>query len=143
MLTFLSILFFCGCAALAYWFWLRPLLATRPLFADFCASTDSFWAALTLKLNTIKTKLATGLGMIASAMIFFHDFVIPATTGINWTPVTEHVPSSVWPFLSFSYLALIFWFRQLTAKSQEVEISAVAAGATRQEAAVIAGKEPA
>ena len=142
-MAWLSLLFFLIGTALAYFLMIRPLLKARPQFSDFYARSDSFWAAMRMKLNTIKTKLAAMLLMAASALIELHDFILPAATGIDWTPITAQVPAAVWPFASLAIAALFYWLRKLTAQTQEVEVSAVAAGATPAQAAVIAEKEPA
>lgn len=139
----LSFLFFVLGAVLAYWFMIRPLLKARPQFLDFYARSDSFWASVRMKLNTIKTKLAAMLLMAASALIELHDFILPAATGIDWAPITANVPAAVWPFLSLSIAGLFYWLRKVTAKTQEIEVAAVAAGASPAQAAVIAEKEPA
>lgn len=137
-MALLSLLFFVVGIIAAYWFWLRPLFRSRPLFSTFYARADSFWAAVGMKINSLKTKLAAALAMIASVLLGLHDFIIPLTTGIDWTPVTSLVPAWVWPFVSFGFAALIWWFRSLTAQTQDIQIAAVAAGATPAEAVVVA-----
>jgi hypothetical protein len=138
----LSLAFFLVGFALAYWLWLRPLLKSRPQFKDFYAATDSFWAALWGKFNTIKTKASAAFVMIASTLVGLHDFLLPIITGIDWTPVTANVPAWVWPIASFGIGALFLWLRHVTERTQDVQLTAVAAGATPEEAKVVAGIEP-
>lgn len=138
----LSALFIIGCLIAAYVFWLRPILKQRPSLAEFYSTTDSWWSALWLKLKTIKTRFATAFGMTAAGIVGLHDFALPITTGIDWTPITAHVPSWVWPILTFAYLAMISWFRTLTAQTNEKIVDAVAAGSTVAEAKIEAGVMP-
>lgn len=142
MLGFLSALFFAVGLGLSYWLWIRPLLRARPAFADFYARTDSWWAAFWLKLTTIKTRLTAMSLMIASGLVALHDFVAPIFLGIDWTPLTSEVPAWAWPIASFALGALFLWLRNLTAKTQEKQIEAIASGATVEEAKVVAGLEP-
>lgn len=125
MTTFLSVSFFIVGAALAYWFWLRPLLKARPLFSEFYARSDSFWSAIWMKFSTIKTKIASGFLMIASALVSLHDFLIPIATGIDWSPITGQVPPYVWPLVSFGLGAMYLWLRQVTATAAAQKIIAV------------------
>ncbi len=139
MLNFLSLIFFITGFALAYWFWIRPLLAGRPSVADFYNRTESWWRAIGLKLTTIKTKLSAILLMTASGLVSLHDFLIPVITGIDWTAVTSKVPAWVWPLVSFAVGALFLWLRTLTGRTQDRALDAIAAGATVAEAKVQAG----
>lgn len=146
MLGFLSLLFFIVGFALAYWFWIRPLLAGRPSVSDFYNRSESWWRAIGMKLTTIRTKLTAIMLMIASALVSLHDFVMPVITGIDWTPVTSQVPGWVWPIVSFGAAALFLWLRNLTARTENIAMTAVAAGATVAQAKVAAGisaEEPA
>lgn len=141
--TWLSVAFFIVGGLLAYRIFIRPLLHDRPQFSEFYTRTDSFWAAVRMKLNTIKTKLLAILLMAGSLLIELHDFLLPAATGVDWAPITAALPTWAWPIISFAAAGLFFWLRKVTAKTHEVEVEAVAAGATPEEAAVIAEKEPA
>lgn len=136
MNVLLSVLFFVVGSGLAYWFWIRPILKARPQFSEFYEKTESWWAALTMKLNTIKTKLVAAFGIIASIMVGLHDFIIPIVTGIEWTPITSKVPAAVWPFVSLSYLALISWLRTLTTAATAEKIVAVEHGVITADQAI-------
>ncbi len=139
--NFLSFLFFIIGFVLAYRLWLAPLLRTRPSFAEFYRITDSFWHAVWLKVAFLKTKLAAAFLMIASALVTLHDFLWPhiltISQGIDWVPVTEKVPGWVWPIASFAIGGLFYWLRHITAKEQEQVVSAVAAGATPEQAVML------
>lgn len=137
MLTFLSAGFFVLGFALAYFIWIKPLLRARPAFADFYARSDSFWKAAWAKFSTLKTKLAAIFLAVASALIELHDFLLPAVTGVDWTPVTTAVPPVVWPFVSFGIAALFYWLRTVTAKTQEQVVAAVERGMAPAEAAMM------
>jgi hypothetical protein len=137
MLGFLSFAFFVVGFALAYWFWIRPMLRARPQFADFYERTDSVWAAAKLKFDTIKTRLSAIVLMVSSALVSLHDFVMPVVTGIDWTPVTANTPPWVWPIASFAVGALFLWLRNITAKRQDEVVQMVAAGASPAQAAVM------
>lgn len=142
ILSILSFSFFVIGFGLSYWMWIRPELRKRPQFADFYARTDSMWKAFWSKLNTIKTKLSAKLLMIGGGLVTIHDFLAPLIPGIDWTPLTAEVPAWVWPIASFALGALFLWLRNLTAQTQDKVVEEVAAGATVQEAKVVAGVEP-
>lgn len=125
-----------------YWFGIRPLLLQRPAFADFYAQTDSFWAALGAKMRTIRTKLLTVLGVIASALVYFDGSLLPLLTGVDWTPITKMAPDWIWPFVSGGWLMLIFYFKSMGDRNQEQVVQAVASGATPEEAKVEVGILP-
>lgn len=143
MLTLFSVLFFALGLALTYWLFIRPLLRQRPAFAEFYARSDSFWLAAWAKFSTIKTKVAAIALGAGSVLIELHDFLLPATTGIDWTPVTEKVPAAAWPFVAFATAALFYWLRKVTARQQDQVVAAVAAGVPPAEAAVMIAGEPA
>jgi hypothetical protein len=138
MLSILSIGFFIVGLVLAYIVVVGPLLRTQPRLADYYARVDTFEAALRAKLSGIKTKLAAGLLMAASALVELHDFLLPAATGVDWSPITTSLPPWAWPFLSFGLAALFFWLRLVTAKTQDRQMAAVEAGAPPEIATVIA-----
>ncbi len=142
MLLIASYGFFVLGLILSYFVWIAPLLRARPAFADFYRYTDSFWKAAWLKLNSVKTKLSAKLLMIASGLVAVHDFLAPLIPGIDWTPLTAKVPAWVWPLASFGIGALFLWLRVLTAKTQEKQLDAIAAGATPMQAKVEAGLTP-
>lgn len=142
MLAFLSVLFFVIGFALAYSLWLRPLLRTRPRFAEFYDRSNSFLGALWAKLAFLKTRISAGLLMVASALLGVHDFIVPVVSTIDWTPLWEKVPPWSWPCISFAIGALFYWLRSVTAKQQEQIVAAVEAGATPAQATMLIAGGP-
>lgn len=137
MLGWFSLGFFVVGVGLTYWMFVRPLMKTRPEFKEFYARSESWWTAAVAKFSTLRTKLAAILLAMASVLIELHDFVLPAATGIDWSPVTSGVPAWVWPIASFAAAALFYWLRKITARTQEQVVQAVAAGMSPIEAAVM------
>ena len=114
MAAFLQFTFFAAAVVAAYFFWIRPILRSRPAFADFYATAESFWAALRERFAGIKGKLAAAVGMAASAVVYLNDFLVPVATGIDWQPILTMLPDWAWPLILFGLFALIKWFRALT-----------------------------
>ena len=114
MAAFLQFAFFAAALVAAYFFWIRPILRSRPAFADFYATTESFWAALRQRFAGIKGKLAAAVGMAASVVVYLNDFLLPVATGIDWQPILSMLPDWVWPLILFGVFALIKWFRAFT-----------------------------
>jgi hypothetical protein len=114
MAALLQFVFFAAALVAAYLFWIRPILRSRPAFADFYAQADSFWAAMRERFAGIKGKLAAAVGMAASAVVYLHDFLVPVATGIDWQPILSVLPDWAWPLILFGAFALIKWFRALT-----------------------------
>jgi len=114
MIALLQFAFFVAALGAAYLFWVRPILRSRPAFANFYAQSDSFWAAVRERFAGIKGKLAAAIGMAASAVVYLHDFLVPVATGIDWQPILTMLPDWAWPLILFGAFALIKWFRALT-----------------------------
>jgi hypothetical protein len=114
MIALLQFAFFVAALGAAYLFWIRPILRSRPAFADFYATADGFWAALRERFAGIKGKLAAAIGMAASAAVYLHDFLVPVATGVDWQPILSMLPDWAWPLILFGAFALIKWFRALT-----------------------------
>lgn len=102
----LQIGFFVLSLLFAYWFWIRPVLKERPGCFAFYATTESWFAAINLKLQGLKGKLATGTAKAATLVVLLHDQVLPYATGVDWTPIVGQVPTWAWPIVTF----LAFWF---------------------------------
>lgn len=126
MALYLQIMFFVLALGSAYLFWVRPILRTRPSCVEFYADADSCWAALGEKFKGLKTKLATVVGMIASAIIGLHDFLIPIATGIDWTPIRAMIPNWSWPIIFFVFFALIAKFRSMTDAEHKADLEVAA-----------------
>jgi hypothetical protein len=118
MLTLLSVLFFLASAVVAYVAVIRPILRDRGYFTDFYTMADSFWHRLGRYLKGVRTRLAANLLMLASALISLHDFILPATVGIDWTPVYSLLPPWAWTAVFFLIAALFRWLRKLTTTAE-------------------------
>jgi hypothetical protein len=97
----LQIGFFVVSLVLAYFYWIRPILKTRPGCASFYASTDSWLAAIRLRFQGIKGHIATGIAKAAALIVLVHDQVLPYATGVDWTPIVSQVPGWSWPLITF------------------------------------------
>lgn len=102
----LQIGFFVLSILLAYWYWIRPVLKSRPGCVAFYTQTDSAIAAIRLKMQGLKGHIATGIAKASAVIVLLHDQVIPYATGIDWTPLTTNIPSWAWPLVMF----FAFWF---------------------------------
>ena len=68
-----------------YWFWIRPILKSRPAFADFYAREASVFVAVREKLKGIKQKLSSVIVIAASAAVSGYDFLSPIVSGVDVT----------------------------------------------------------
>ena len=100
MLLIAQIVFFVVTTLVAYVYWLRPILRSRPQLKAFYAQTDSFWTALRLRFAGLKTQLLAGVSMAATGIVALHDFILTNAFGIDWTPVRDLLPP--WPRSSCS-----------------------------------------
>ena len=107
-----------------YWFWIEPILSTRPAFRDIYAKEQSFFAALKEKLKGIKQKLSSALVICASAAVTGYDFLNPIVSGIDVTPLTARVPSWAWPLVLISTTALFQFLRDLADARHKTELNA-------------------
>lgn len=121
MAASLQFAFFAAAIAAAYFYWMRPILKSRPSLAQFCGQAETFWEAVRERFSGIKGKLAAALGMALSAIVYLHDFLLPVATGIDWQPILSMLPGWAWPLLLFSAFALIKWFRALTDRRAAAE----------------------
>jgi hypothetical protein len=119
MLLIAQIVFFVVTTLVAYSYWLRPILRSRPQLKAFYAQTDNFWAALRLRFAGLKTQLLAGVSMAATAIVALHDFILTNAFGIDWTPVRDLLPAWAWPFILFADFWLISKFRQMTDRRQK------------------------
>lgn len=99
--------------AAAYWFWIRPLLRSRPGLAEFYRREQSWLAALRLKFAGIKEKLTAVVVVMAAAATELHDQLAPVLAGIDVTPFTSMVPQGWWPFIVAGTTAAMLLFRLL------------------------------
>lgn len=128
MISTIAYLSLTGMAVASFWFIVMPMLRQRPAFAELHLATDSFWSALWMKIESIKTKMLASLLMIATGLLAVHDVLIPAAAGLDWTPLSSKVPPIVWLFLTFTFNALFFWLRKQTETDSALKLVAVEAG---------------
>src|SRR5262249_3086212 len=101
-------------AVAAYFYYVRPILKRIPSLSVLWEQEQSFFSALQERFAGIKTFLAGGTFKAAAAVVFLYDDAIPYVTGVDWTPLTSHIPSWAWPLIIFGGLYLIGKFRQFT-----------------------------
>ena len=96
-----------------YWFWIEPILKSRPAVRDIYATEQNFFASLKEKLKGIKQKLSSAVVIGASAAVTAYDFFNPIISGVDVTPLTSNVPSWAWPLVLISTTALFQFLRDL------------------------------
>jgi hypothetical protein len=104
-----------------YWFWIRPILKTRPGLAELYAQEESFLAALREKFAGIKQKLSSVAVIGASAAVSGYDFLAPIIGGVDVTSIAASVPSWAWPLILISVTAIFQFLRGLADKRHEAE----------------------
>ena len=104
-----------------YWFWIRPILKTRPGFLELYAREENFLAALREKFAGIKQKLSSVVVIGASAAVSGYDFLAPIVGGVDVTSIAASVPSWAWPLVLISVTALFQFLRNLADKRHEAE----------------------
>jgi hypothetical protein len=104
-----------------YWFWIRPILKTRPGLAELYAQEESFLAALREKFAGIKQKLSSVAVIGASAAVSGYDFLAPIVGGVDVTSIAASVPSWAWPLILISVTAVFQFLRALADKRHEAE----------------------
>lgn len=96
-----------------YWFWVRPLLKSRPELRELYQREESFFAALREKLKGLKQRLSSVLVIAAGAAISGYDFIEPIVSGVDVTSLSARVPSWAWPLIVISLTALFQFLRNL------------------------------
>ena len=109
-----------------FWFWINPILASRPAFGEIYAKEQNFFAALREKLKGIKQKLSSAFVICASAAVTAYDFFNPIVSGIDVTPLTARVPSWAWPLVLISTTALFQFLRNLSDTRHKAELAPAA-----------------
>jgi hypothetical protein len=82
-----------------HWFWIRPILKSRPAFAEFYAREESVFAAAREKLKGIKQKLSSVIVIAASVAVSGYDFITPIVGGVDVSSIAAQVPSWAWPIV--------------------------------------------
>jgi hypothetical protein len=108
--------------AAVYWFWIRPILKSRPELRELYQQEESFFVALREKLKGIKQKLSSVLVIAASAAVSGYDFFVPIVSGVDVSSLTAQVPSWAWPLVLISLTALFQFLRNLADKRHESEL---------------------
>ena len=106
-----------------YWFWIDPILKSRPAFRDIYAHDNTIFAALKEKLKGIKQKLSSVVVICASGAVTAYDFFNPIISGVDVTPLTSHVPSWAWPLVLISTTALFQFLRNLADSRHKEELT--------------------
>jgi hypothetical protein len=119
MLTF--VLIFSTIVAV-YWFWVRPILRSRPELRELYRQEESFLVAVREKLKGIKQKLSSVLVIAASAAVSGYDFFTPIVSGVDVSSLTAQVPSWAWPLVLISLTALFQFLRNLADKRHQSEL---------------------
>jgi hypothetical protein len=118
MLTFLLIV---ASLVAIYWFWIRPILKTRPGLAELYSREASIVAALRAKFAGIKQKLSSVAVIGASAAVSSYDFLAPIVGGVDVTSIAASVPSWAWPLILISVTAIFQFLRGLADKRHAAE----------------------
>ena len=105
-----------------YWFWVRPILKTRPAFAELYLREDTILAAFREKFAGIKQKLSSAAVIGASAAVTGYDFFAPIVGGVEVTSIAASIPSWAWPLILISTTALFQFLRNLADKRHEAEL---------------------
>lgn len=106
-----------------YWFWVRPVLKSRPGFRELYEQEESFLAALREKLKGIKQKLSSVVVIAASVAVSGYDFLTPIVSGVDVSSIAARVPSWAWPLILISLTALFQFLRNLSDKRHKAELS--------------------
>lgn len=118
MLTFVLVV---ATLVAVYWYWIRPILTTRPGLAELYAREASILVALRKKFAGIKQKLSSVAVIGASAAVSSYDFLAPIVGGVDVTSIAASVPSWAWPLILISVTALFQFLRGLADKRHEAE----------------------
>jgi hypothetical protein len=119
MLLFISI---AATLVAVYWFWIRPILKSRPAFRELYQEEENFLAALRAKFAGIKQKLSSAIVIAASAVVSGYDFFAPIVSGVDVSSIAAQVPSWAWPLILIAVTAVMKYFRDLADKRHDIEL---------------------
>jgi len=105
-----------------YWFWIGPILKSRPALRDIYAQQQNLFATLKEKLQGIKQELSSAVVICASGAVTAYDFINPIISGVDITPLTSHFPSWAWPLVLISTTTLFQFLRNLADARHKEEI---------------------
>jgi hypothetical protein len=106
-----------------YWFWIRPIIKSRPALRELYAKEENFFAALREKLKGIKQKLSSVIVIAASAAVTGYDFLEPIVSGVDVSSISAKVPSWAWPLILIAVSALFQFLRNLADKRHTTELA--------------------
>jgi hypothetical protein len=106
-----------------YWFWVRPVLKSRPAFRELYEREESFFAALREKFAGIKQKLSSAIVVAASVAVSGYDFLAPIVSGVDVSSIAAEVPSWAWPLVLITVTALFQFLRNLSDKRHQAELA--------------------
>jgi hypothetical protein len=121
----LSVIFMTATIVAVYWFWIRPILKSRPAFAECYACEESVFAALREKLKGIKQKLSSVIVIAASVAVSGYDFITPIVGGVDVSSIAAQVPSWAWPIVLICITALFQFLRNLADSRHKEELAEV------------------
>lgn len=105
-----------------YWFWIRPILKSRPAFRELYQEEENFFAALREKFAGIKQKLSSAIVIAASVLVSGYDFFAPIVSGVDVSSIAAQVPSWAWPLILIAVTAVMKYFRDLADRRHEIEL---------------------
>jgi hypothetical protein len=105
-----------------YWFWIRPILKSRPTFHELYQEEEKFFAALRVKFAGIKQKLSSAIVIAASVLVSGYDFFAPIVSGVDVSSIAAQVPSWTWPLILIAVTAVMKYFRDLADRRHEIEL---------------------
>jgi|SRR5579885_1093344 len=105
-----------------YWFWIRPILKSRPAFRDLYREEENFIAAVRTKFAGIKQKLSSAIVIAASVIVSGYDFFAPIVSGVDVSSIAAQVPSWAWPLILIAVTAVMKYFRDLADKRHAIEL---------------------
>jgi hypothetical protein len=106
-----------------YWFWIRPILKSRPSFHELYQEEENFVAAARAKFAGIKQRLSSAIVIAASAIVSGYDFFAPIVGGIDVSSIAARVPSWAWPLILIAVTAIMKYFRDLADRRHEIELA--------------------
>ena len=107
-----------------YWFWIRPILKSRPGLPRVLRAGRERFAAAREKLKGIKQKLSSAIVIAASAAVSGYDFFVPIVSGVDVSSIAAQVPSWAWPLVLIALTALFQFLRNLADRRHEDEVAA-------------------
>jgi fatty acid desaturase len=106
-----------------YWFWIRPVLKSRPAFRELYEQEESLFTAVREKFAGIKQKLSSAIVVAASVAVSGYDFIAPIASGVDVSSIAAQVPSWAWPLVLITVTALFQFLRNLSDKRHKAELA--------------------